>query len=313
MALATGAEAVKRRYVLKRLLWMVPTFLGVTALTFVLARTGASQGVTWSEDPRAAWVAPAEPAAPVWTAYASWLGRSLQLDFGRSAIDSRPVREKFFQALPATALLGMLALLLVYGLGIPLGVWGAVNANRWVARFVFGALLALYAMPSFWVAVLLLWVFASSHGLGLLPLQGWDTPAHWVLPVVCLSYASLARLSRHVRGAMRDALAQTYVRAAVARGVPWRRVVYRHALKHALVPALVLLGTIVPQLLGGSVIIERVFGIAGIGSLALDAVLGRDYPVVMAVTTFGALLTLLVVLAVDLAHAFLDPRLVLDA
>lgn len=303
---------VRRRYVLKRLLWMVPTFVGVTALTFGLARLGTSQGVTWSEDPRAVWVAPTEPVAGMWSAYASWLARSVQLDFGRSSVDARPVREKFFQALPATALLGVLALLLVYGLGVPLGVWGAVKAHTWAARFVFGSLLALYAMPSFWCAVLLLWVFASSHGLGLLPLQGWDTPAHWVLPVICLSYASLARLSRHVRGAMRDALVQPYVRAAVARGVPWRHVVYRHALKHALVPALVLLGAIVPQLLGGSVIIERVFGISGIGSLALDAVLGRDYPVVMAVTTFGALLTSLVVLAVDLAHAFVDPRLVLD-
>jgi peptide/nickel transport system permease protein len=295
------------RFLLKRLLLMVPTFLGVTAITFALARAGSVEVAAWSEDPRAVAIK-VGPEAPALQLYGRWLGSSLRLDFGRSTVDSRPVREKFLAALPATALLGTLALLVAYGLGVPLGIWGAVRSEKAAVRFVFAGLLALYSMPSFWVAVLALWLLATPHGVAIFPLQGWDSPAHWVLPVACLSYAALARISRHVRAAMSEALAQDYVRAAMARGVPWRRIVYRHALKNALLPALVLLGSIVPQLLGGSVIIERIFGIAGVGSLALEAVLGRDYPVVMAVTTFGALLTLVTVLAVDLGHASLDPR-----
>lgn len=298
-------------YLLKRLLLMVPTFVGITALTFALlqAAPGDAASAAGLGIPRVI-TAPSKPddAVSFVTAYAQWLRRSAQLDFGISQRDARPVQTKLFEALPATATLGFLALLVAYGLGIPLGVWGAVRPRQVATRVVFGGLLALYSLPSFWVALLSLWFFATPHGIALFPLQGWDSPLHWVLPVGCLMYGSLSRISRHVRAAMSEALHQPFVQAALARGVPYGRIVSHHALKHALLPALVLLGSTVPALLGGSVIIERVFGIAGLGSLALEAVLGRDYPVVMGVTTFGALLTMFTLLVVDIAHTAMDPR-----
>jgi peptide/nickel transport system permease protein len=322
-----------RRYLLKRALQMVPTFLGITFLTFFAAQL--APGDPLQLDPEGATAqANAQQALdafkhrhgldqPLPVQYARWVGRVATLDFGRSLHDHRPVSELLAEALPRTLLLTVLALLLAFGLAVPLGVQGAVREGSLAARLVSGGLFAAYAMPAFWVAVLALLFFSSPRFLGALPFQGLtsdgfealsapaklaDLAKHLVLPVICLAYPTLAVVAVQVRAAMRAALAQDYVRAARARGIPERRVVYRHALRNSLLPLATLLGLTLPSLVGGSVVVERVFGIPGMGLLAFDAIANRDYPVVMGVATLVALVTMLSVLAADLLYAVADPR-----
>jgi len=322
-----------RRHLLKRVLQMVPTFFGITALTFLAAQL--SPGDPLQLDPESAGSQAAAQQAmnsfkerhgldqPMVVQYVRWVGKVVTFDFGHSLHDHRPVSERLAEALPPTLLLATLALLLAFGLAIPLGVQGALREGSLPARFVSGGLFAIYAMPSFWVAVMALLFFSSPRFLGWLPFQGLmsdgfsslgfgeklvDLAAHLVLPVVCLAYPTLSVVAVQVRSAMRTALGQDFVRAARARGIPERRVIYNHALRNSLLPLTTLLGLTLPTLVGGSVVVERVFGIPGMGLLAFDAIANRDYPVVMGVATLVALITMLSVLAADVLYVFADPR-----
>lgn len=306
-----------RRYVLRRLLLMVPTFLGITVLTFFLAQLAPGDPFHLeleSAGPDAAAIAQQRAAsgldAPLPLQFARWLGHVVRLDFGRSLIDQRPVLEKLGEALPRTALVAGLALVLGFGLAVPLGVWLASTRRRW-ARWVDALLLAAWSVPTFWIAVLLLMLFASPRYLDLFPVQGL-ADGGFVLPVLCLTFPTLVVATRQVRAAMEHALLQDYVKAARARGIPERRVIWRHALRNSLLPVVTLLGLHLPHLVGGSVVIERVFGIAGMGLLAFDSIGTRDYPTVMGVATVMALVTMLSMLAVDLAYGFIDPRIRLE-
>jgi peptide/nickel transport system permease protein len=306
-----------RWFVLRRLGLMVPTFLGMTLLTFVIAQL--APGDPFALDPeqsRGATVADGRAAhgldAPLIVQYARWLGHVVQFDFGRSFVDQRAVRDKLIEAFPRTALVSGLSWLLAYGLAIPFGVWLATSRRR-ATEALAAALTLTWSVPSFWVGVLLLLAFASPSGWEVFPLQGlgqggWSTAWHLVLPVTCLTLPTLALATRQVRRAMSAALASDYVLAARARGIPTRRVVWRHALRNSLVPVVTLAGLSLPHLVGGSVVIERIFGIPGMGLLAFDAVGSRDYPTVMGVATVMAVATLGSMLLVDLSYGWLDPR-----
>jgi peptide/nickel transport system permease protein len=245
------------------------------------------------------------------------------LDFGRSFVDEQPVRARLAEALRKTLLLAGLALLLTYLVAVPLGVHAAVRRGsrsaRWVGVLSFG----LYALPQFWVALGLILLFAGGEGWQLLPLRGlsssglegaslwtrgWDLGWHLILPVSCLAYPPLLRTTRLVRGAMLEVLAQDYVRAARAQGLPERVIIWKHALKNALVPVSAHLSIDLPMVIGGSVIIERIFTIPGMGMLIFDSILRRDYPVVMGVTAVAALMCMAAILLGDLVHLWLDPR-----
>lgn len=310
-----------RRYLLKRLGLMVPTFLGITLLTFAVAHLAPGDPLQFDEETVGASAADlakrrAEKGldAPLPAQYARWLSRVVRFDFGRSFIDQRPVREKLAEALPRTALVSGLAVLLGFGLAVPLGVFLATRRTG-LARALSAGLTLAWSVPTFWVAVLLLLAFSSPRALDVFPMQGLgdggalDLAWHLVLPVACLTYPTLAIATRQLRAAMQDALAQDYVKAARARGIPERRVVWRHALRNSLLPVVTLLGFHLPHVLGGSVVIERVFGIPGMGLLAFDSVGTRDYPTVMGVATVMAVATMLSMLAVDVAYAFIDPRI----
>jgi peptide/nickel transport system permease protein len=300
---------------------MVPTFLGITLLTFAVAHLAPGDPLQLDQEtvgPSQADLARVRAEkgldAPLPVQYARWLGRTVQLDFGRSLIDQRPVREKLAEALPRTALVSGLAVLFGFGLAVPLGVFLATRKTA-LARALSAGLTVVWGVPTFWVAVLLLSTLSNPRALDVFPMQGLgdggalDLAWHLVLPVVCLSYPTLAIATRQVRAAMQDALAQDYVKAARARGIPERRVVWRHALRNSLLPVVTLLGFNLPHVLGGSVVIERVFGIPGMGLLAFDSVGTRDYPTVMGVATVMALATLASMLAVDVAYGFIDPRI----
>jgi peptide/nickel transport system permease protein len=326
-----------RRHLLKRLLQMVPTFFGITLMTFFAAQL--APGDPLQLDPETVNAAAAQQASqafkqrhgldqPLAVQYARWVGKVVTLDFGRSLHDHRPVAQMLAEALPRTLLITTLALLLAFGLAIPLGVQGALKEGTVGARVISGGLFAIYAMPSFWVAVLALLLFSSPRFLGWLPFQGLTSDAfgsesagakvidllsHLVLPVACLAYPTLSVVSVQVRSAMRTALGQDFVRAARARGIPERRVVYGHALRNSLLPLTTLLGLTLPGLVGGSVVVERVFGIPGMGLLAFDAIANRDYPVVMGVATLTALVTMLSVLLADVLYMVADPRVRVEA
>jgi peptide/nickel transport system permease protein len=227
--------------------------------------------------------------------YGAWLWRSARLDFGRSLVDGRPVRERLRERLPVTLALALLAAGLAYGVAIPLGSFLATR-RRLAAVEV---LLSLaYGLPQAALGLFLL-KWGAPYGA---------RPGALLAAAASLSVAHAARLARIQRLALRDALSADYVLTARMKGAGERRALL-HALKNALLPMATLLSADLPALLSGSVIAEQVFGLPGLGLLGLDAVLSRDYPMLLGLTTLSALVTLLAVVAADLAYARIDPRL----
>jgi peptide/nickel transport system permease protein len=261
----------------------------------------------------------------VQTQYAKWLGRIFTWDLGRSLRPGeRRVADVLAERLPITLLLAALALLCAYAIGVPLGLWSAARRGTRTDRAVAVLLFLLYSMPSAWVASMLILLFGGVGFFDWFPIHGlcprgaeslplFDRclacAPSLVLPVVCLSYASIAVVSRYQRFAALDVLGQDFIRTARAKGLTERALLRRHALRNALIPVITLLGLHIPVLLGGSVIVERIFGIPGLGQLAFDSITSRDYPTVMGETLLAALVTLTSMLGADLLYAVVDPRI----
>ncbi len=258
------------------------------------------------------------------TQYLGWAWKMAQLDFGRSFTDDQPVIEKIQERLPVTLGLNFFAILIIYGVSIPLGVMAAVKRGSLFDTGTSLLVFMLWSMPSFWVATLLIMTFSSRRNLDWFPSVGlhdtnqadlsylaWlqDWGAHMVLPMIVLVYAGFASLSRYARTSVLDAISQDYVRTARAKGLAERVVIFKHALRNSLIAIVTLLGTLLPAMIGGSVIVEFIFSIRGMGLLGFNAILSRDYPVIMAVTTFGGLLTLLGLLISDIMYTVVDPRI----
>ena len=293
---------------LARRLAVVPLVLvGVTLVTFALVhalpgdaalvQAGTARGA--SAESLAAMRAEYGLDRPLPAQYASWLARSLRLDFGDSLTDGRPVRAKIAAALPTSLALALLAVALAFGVAVPLGAaLGWLDRCRW-ARATSAALYAVYALPVAAVALLILRAGApwgERTVLGMLPAAG------------ALALAETVKLARYQRGALLDALAADYVTTARAKGLGPAGVV-AHALRNALLPTITLVGNELPALLSAAVVVEQVFGLHGIGMMAFDAVLSRDVPLLLGITTVGAVITLVAVLAADLAYGLVDPRL----
>ncbi len=320
-------------YVLRRVLLMIPTFLGITLLTFGVMQLAPGDPFALRTDalsagsPDATAVEALRAAhgydRPLWEQYGRWVARVVTVDFGRSLQDGRPVTERIAEALPRTVLLASLALLLSYLIAIPLGTLAAMKRDSILDRLITFALFLLYSLPAFWVGLVLLLYLAGGRGVTWFPLQGLTSPGfeamgfgsrlldlawHLVLPVGVLTYGSLALISRHVRSGLLEVVRQDFIRTARAKGLDERSVVFRHALRNSLLPVVTLFGLMLPQVLGGSVIVEQIFGIPGMGQLAFEAILHRDYPTVMGITTLVAILTMVSMLATDLAYAAIDPR-----
>jgi peptide/nickel transport system permease protein len=243
----------------------------------------------------------------------------VRLDLGESFVDHRPVSERIREGLPATLALNGLALFFTLAIAVPVGVAAGGRPEGLFDRASAIALFALYSMPVFWAALLLQTLLSVE--LGWLPLYGIssdpapaglagivDRLAHLALPVTCLTYGSLAFFARLVRAGVLEARSQDFVTAALARGVSRRAALWRHAFRNALLPLITLLGLLLPGLLSGSVIVERIFAWPGLGRLYFDSILSRDYPVVLGLSLVGAVATLLATLAADVAYALADPR-----
>jgi len=259
---------------------------------------------------------------PVYIQYLSWLKRIVALDFGDSYRDGQRVIIKIAQRIPITLLINVLSIFFILLIAIPIGVSSAVKKDSFYDRFMTVFVFIGFAMPGFWLALMLV-SFFGIH-LRWLPVQGimsldsdslsffgriLDMSRHLILPVFVSCFGGLAGMSRYVRNNMLEVLNKDYIKTARAKGLPEKTIVYKHALKNAILPVITILGLSVPGLIGGSVIFESVFGIPGMGRLFYESVMGRDYPVIMAILVIGAFLTLIGNLLADISYSLADPRI----
>jgi peptide/nickel transport system permease protein len=318
-------------YVIKRLFLMVPLLVGITLVSFVVIHMvpGTPVEIQTTMNPKASLEAQKRLRElygldkPIYVQYWDWLKRMALLDFGRSfSPDRRPVWDKIKERIGITISISILSLLIILIVAIPIGVFAAVHPHSWFDRgttlFVFFG----FAMPTFWLALLLMMLFGVY--LDWLPISGltslgfhqftlWqkitDLASHIAMPVLVAAFTGLAGMSRYMRGNMLEVIRQDYITTARAKGLPERTVIFKHALRNALLPVITLLGLSVPGLIGGSVIFETIFAIPGMGQLMFGAVMARDYPLVMGELVIGAFLTLLGNLLADVSYALVDPRI----
>jgi peptide/nickel transport system permease protein len=317
------------RFFVRRIALAIPTLFGIVVVVFLLMHLapGSPASAIGSESGRRLSAAARAELRhlygldrPLPERFVQWLGRVARFDLGESFVDRRPVSERIREALPATLALNGLALFFTLAIAIPIGVAAGGRPDGLFDRSSAIALFALYSMPVFWVALLLQTLLSVK--LGWLPLYGvasdpapggagglFDRLAHLALPVTCLTYGSLAFFARLVRSGVAEARAQDFVTAALARGLSRRQALWRHAFRNALLPVVTLLGLLLPGLLSGSVIVERIFAWPGLGRLYFDSILSRDYPVVLGLSLIGGVATLAATLAADVAAALVDPRL----
>ena len=228
-------------------------------------------------------------------------------DLGKSLIQRRPVTTMIGEALPNTLGLIVLGFIVGIGLALVLGVLAATRRDTWLDNGVKFLAILGQALPGFWVGIVAIYLFAVYWHL--LPTAGMGTPAHYVLPVLTLAFFLMPGMMRLVRSSMLDVLGSEYVKLARIKGLPERTVIWKHALRNALIAPLTAAGAIFASLITGAVILETVFAWPGVGRLMVTAVSGRDFPVVQGVTLMVALVTLLVNLLVDIAYAYVDPRI----
>ncbi len=372
-----GKSEKMKTYLFKRFLLIIPTFLGITLLTFFIIKLApgdpvstkiqASEGIKAQsvskeildqlkklyglDTPLPGWYEHfihktnatlfgvknieernwfrkfAEWTGENWIQYTQWLKRICSLDFGNSFKDHRPVIVKIKEALPITMTLNIIEIFLVYFISIPLGVFSSLRKESLLDKAVMINLFILYSLPTFWVATILIMLFANGDGLNWFPIVGYISDGaenlswigwigniawHLVLPIVCMVYGSFAFLSRFSRSNMLEVIRQDYIRTARAKGLPERTVIWKHAFRNSLIPLVTLMGTLLPALLGGSVIIEQIFSIPGMGKLGFESVLSRDYPTLMAIASIEAMLTLISLLVSDLLYVWVDPRISFD-
>jgi peptide/nickel transport system permease protein len=330
-----------RDYIFKRLLLLIPTLFGITLITFFIIQLAPGnpverklqldQGIQAEaitqqivEETRKLYGLD----KPIYVRYWIWVKQIATLDFGRSYKDHRPVINKIAERIPITLTLNIISIILIYLIAIPIGVYSAVAHGRFSERVSTFFFFMLYSIPSFWMAMILIFFLGGGDYWDIFPVYGILSPDaenypffkkalnflwHIVLPVFCLTYGGLAYLSRFQKGSLLEVLREDFVRTATAKGLPRHIVIFKHALRNALIPIITILAGLLPAMIGGSVIIESIFSIPGIGQLGFESVLSRDYPVIMAIATISAVLTLIGILIADLIYVLVDPRISFEA
>lgn len=329
-------------YILRRILLMVPTLIGITFILFAVMRlapgdpaaiaagavSGADSGTlsntSNTQDAVEKFRARYKLDEPLLVQYGYWISSVARLDFGNEFF--RPnvaVRDELWRRLQVTVPLSLVSVLLSYLIALPLGVLSATKQGTILDRVTTLILFLLYAMPTFWAGLMLILAFGAT-GLDLLPVLGLhdkdadtfsrfayikDMVIHAILPVACLTYGTFAYLSRQMRVGMLEVVRQDYIRTARAKGLAEKVVVFKHAFRNSLIPVITLFAGILPAMIGGSVIIETVFTIPGMGRYAFEGLVQRDYNIVMATATAGAFMTLLGFLVSDITYALVDPRI----
>jgi peptide/nickel transport system permease protein len=332
-----------KAYLIKRLLQIIPTLLGITFITFVIIQLapgnpamlklqmGKGQAELGEKTTSELIIKQTKELygldKPLPVQYILWVKRIFTLDFGFSYKDHRNVWDKISERLPITIQLNIISIFLVYLIAIPCGIYSSTHEGSFADKILTLGFFFLYSLPSFWVAVLLIMLFGGGDFWDIFPVYGissigsetmsllpWlvDRAWHMILPVICLTYGGFAYLSRLTRASMLEVIREDYVRTARAKGLSERVVIFKHAFRNALLPLITLFAFLLPSMFGGSVIIESIFSVPGMGQLGFEAVLSRDYPVIMAITAISALLTLIGLLISDIMYAALDPRIKLE-
>jgi peptide/nickel transport system permease protein len=329
------------RFVVRRLLLLIPILVGLSILVFLWIRALPGSPATTLLGERAT---PEAVAAieeqyglnkPIWTQYWAYAQNWLQLDFGNSITSRRPVVDEFLERFPATVELAVAAMLFSVAIGIPLGFLAAKKYGTWIDQFSLAASLLGISIPIFVLAILLKWVFAVQ--LGWLPTVGrisvlidletptnfyvidsiitgnwealWDVILHLILPAIALGSIPLAIIARITRASVLDVQNEDYVRTARAKGISTAIVDRRHILRNALLPIATIIGLQTGLLLSGAVLTETVFAWPGVGTWLVEAIEGRNYPVLQAGILFIAIVFVLVNLIVDVSYAYLNPRI----
>ena len=302
-----------RRYVVRRVLLVIPVMLGVSLIVFLLMHFTPGDpallmlGERATEEQLQLLRQEMGLLEPLPVQYARFLGAALQGDLGRSYRSGRPVMTEVLSRLPATAELAVAAVVIAVLIGVPVGVLSAVKQYSLLDNA--GMLLALLgaSLPSFWLGLMLMLLFAVN--LGWLPPSGRDGLSSLVLPALTLGAGAAALITRMTRSSMLEVINQDYVRTARAKGLPEKTVIYSHAFRNALLPVVTVIGLQFGALLGGAVITETVFAWPGTGRLAVEAIRAKDYPVVQGAVLMLAFAFAIVNLLVDLLYAFLNPRI----
>lgn len=310
-----------QQYVVRRLLLVVPVLVGVTLLAAGLIRLVPGDAVLVKIE-EAGHLDDLEGARRALgldrsfpEQYLSWLGAAVRGDLGTSFITDQPVLPEVLRALPVTVELAVLSLVVAFGIGVPVGAVSAIRHGRWPDHV--GRLLSIggLSMPSFWIGTLVLLYFAIWFRwippISYVPFleDPWRNLQQFVVPAVALGAHFSAVAMRMTRSTLLEVIRQDYIRTAYSKGLRERSVLVRHALKNAMVPVVTILGVQFGYLLGGTVLIETIFSMPGLGRLTLDAITQRDYPQLQANVLVVALMVVLVTLAVDLSYGWLDPRI----
>lgn len=313
---------------------MAPTLLGITLISFVVihlapgeptgAITDLNPNVSLETKERLRTLYGLDKS--IYEQYYNWLTKVVRLDFGHSfASDRRPVIDKIWEKLPVTLILNVASLAIILIISIPIGLISAVRAGGLFDRLTTVLFFIGFAAPSFWLALLAMRYFGVE--LNLLPISGLtslnyselgrggkiiDLVRHLLMPLIISTLGGFASLSRYMRSNMLEIIRQDYLTTARAKGLPECTVIIRHALPNALIPVITILGLSVPTLIGGSIIVESIYALPGLGQLFYMAVMGRDYPMIMGSLVIGAILTLLGNLLADLGYAWVDPACVIQ-
>lgn len=303
-----------KKFIISRLLSFIPVIIGVVTIVFfiihllpgdpatvMLARSGAS-----AEQIEALRVELGLDQ-PLYIQYGRFVGNALQGDFGRSLFSQRPVMTTIAERLPSTLALAVAALVISVLLGTALGVVAAVYQNTWIDRFSTAISVVGVSMPVFWSGLLMILLFAST--LRWLPSTGQGSFKHLILPATVLGFAMIGATTRTVRSSMVEVLRQEYILTARAKGLHQRFVILRHALRNALIPVVTIIGLQFGWLLGGTVIVETVFGRQGLGYLLVEAILWKDLPLVQGGVLISAVIYLFLNLLIDILYGFIDPRI----
>ncbi|WP_038906936.1 ABC transporter permease [Dickeya oryzae] len=300
------------KYVVQRLLVALAVLFTVAAVSFSLLHlSGDLATAIAGPDASAETIAQIRVQngldKPLLSQFSHWMWSVMQLDFGRSFYFENTVMELVGQRMPVTLTLGGVSLLLALTVAIPLGVLAAVFRDTWVDRFAMLVSVVGQAMPNFWFALVLILIFAV--GLKWLPVAGNGSWQHFVLPAVALGYYAMPSLMRLTRSGMLDVLGSDYIRTARAKGLSAFKVVVKHGLRNAIIPVVALATVELGFMLGGSVVIESVFSLQGLGQLAWDSIARNDFPVVQAIVLIIAVFYIGLTFLADVLNALLDPRL----
>lgn len=310
---------------------MIPLLIGITIICFAVIHIapGSPTDLQTQMNPKASAELKERLRAmydldkPLHVQYFLWVKKLVKLDLGISfSPDMRPVSDKIFERLPITILLNVLSMGLIILIAIPIGIFSAVHRNSLFDKLTGVFVFIGFSIPTFWLALLMMILFGIT--LDWLPISGIRSPnyeylppwqsfldfvKHLIMPVLLAAFGGLAAYSRYMRSNMLEVIRQDYIVTARAKGLSERVVIFKHALRNALLPLITILGLSVPGLIGGSVIFETIFAIPGMGQLFFQSVMSRDYPVVMGILVIGAVLTLIGNLIADVAYGLADPRI----